>query len=343
MKVQSSKFKVQNYNLKFKIIKYFLVLIILNFSFLIFNLNETNAQQVSRSITPLILELVIKPGKSIMIAYNVKNYGDPVILTAKLVNFEPKDNLGNIRLKNDFSGPIRFALDNSDIQLERPFFLKTGASQQLLLRIRAPEGAEGGDYYYTLLTETTPINNVDGTTGSRAKASIGSNILVTVTDSGVIEIKPKVVLFKILNKMNIFGKKINLFDSFDKIPLLFILENKGKNKIVPEGKITLTGPFGEKMNYDIVLKNILSESQRLIEATPSYQLVTNYQQPTTLVLSGFFIGPYHLSTQVTFGENSPTVFANTRFFAFPFKLIVGIIFVITVTVIIIKRFSSQEE
>lgn len=329
--------------IKFTFLVFFLILYFMIYPSFI------KAQQVSLSITPPLLELVIKPGKSIMIAYQVANHGDPILLTTKVVNFEPKDSLGNIRLKDDLRGPIRFSLDNSDIELERPFFLKTGESQQLLLRIRAPEGAASGDYYYTLLAETTPINNPDRLTGTKTKASIGSNILITVTDSGIVEVKPKVVLFEILNKLNFFGKKINLFDSFDKIPLIFILENKGKNLIKPEGKITLTGNFGEKIEYDIIPKNILAESQRLVEALPvgtqatfSSQLNTNHPLPVTLTISGFFIGLYRLSTQVSFGENSPTVFANTSFYAFPFKLLGGLILIIIIVIFIIKRFSQNE-
>lgn len=292
------------------------------------------AQQVSLSITPPLLELVIKPGKSVMVAYRVENSGDPVILTAKLKNFEPKDNYGNIKIKDDLSGPVRFSLDNADTDLDRPFFLKTGQSQQLLLRIRIPEGAPNGDYYYTLLAEATPPTNQEGIASTRARTAIGSNILITITDSGAIDIKPKVVLFST-------GRQI--FDSFDKIPLTFVLANKGKNMIKPEGKITLKGNFGEQLGYDIVPKNILSESERLVEATPSASLSIPDSPPISLSLSGLFIGLYHLSTSVTFGENSPTVFASTTFFAFPFKLVGGLILVIIISIFMIKRFSKNED
>ncbi len=323
---------MKNKQINFKFIfQIFIYLII----FLFIHSATVKAQQVSLSISPPILELVIKPGKSIMVAYRVENFGDPVILTAKLLNFEPRDILGNIRIKNEFSGPIRFSLDNADQELERPFFLKTGGSQQLLLRIRAPEGAPEGDYYYSLLAEAAPPNGLEGVASTRARATIGSNILITVTENGLVEVKPKVVLFDVLNKLRIF-------DSFDKIPLLFIVENKGRNMIKPEGKITLSGNFGEQIKYDVIPKNILSQSERLIEASPSAQ-TTFEEKPISLLLSGFFIGFYRLSTQLTFGENSPTVFSATSFFAFPIKLTLGIIFVLIITVIIVKRFSHDDE
>ncbi len=57
------------------------------------------AQSLSLSISPPLLEVVIKPGKSILVAYNIQNSGDPVVLTPKVVSFEPADERGNIRLK----------------------------------------------------------------------------------------------------------------------------------------------------------------------------------------------------------------------------------------------------
>ena len=74
------------------------------------------------SISPPLLELFIKPGKAIMIAYRLENLGDPTFLNLKILPFEAKDNLGNIRIKPEFEGPVRFSLDNADLTLDQPFF-----------------------------------------------------------------------------------------------------------------------------------------------------------------------------------------------------------------------------
>ena len=313
--------------------------------------NPSFAQQVSLSISPPLLELFIKPGKSIMVAYKLDNLGDPAFLNLKILPFEAKDNLGNIRIKPEFEGPVRFSLDNSDLQLEQPFFLKTNGSQQILLRIRIPENIVDGDFYYSLLAETAPPTAGEGMGSARAKATIGSNILVTISNSGNIDIKPRVVLFDILSKLkfNFLGKVIKIFDSADKVPLVFIVENKGKNMIKPEGRITLKGNFGETAKYDIISKNILAESQRLLEATPSAQIDCDDKRtdqacliPASLLLSGFFIGKYNLSTQISFGENSPTIFGSTSFFAFPFKILGGVLLAIIIIVFIVKRRKEEE-
>jgi hypothetical protein len=329
-------FKFQISNFKFFLLFFYL------FIFLFIYSGNANAQQVSLSISPPLLELFIKPGKSIMFAYKLDNLGDPTFINLKILPFEAKDNLGNIRIKPEFEGPVRFSLDNSDLRLEQPFFLKTNGSQQILLRIRIPENITDGDYYYSLLAETTPPTASEGIYSARVKATIGSNILITISNSGNIDIKPRMVLFS--------TRGGSIFDSSDKIPLVFIVENKGKNMIKPEGQIILKGNFGETAKYDIISKNILAESQRLLEATPSAQINCDGNRtgqaclaPKSLLLSGFFIGKYNLSTQINFGENSLTIFGSTTFYAFPFKMMGGILIAVFIMVIIVRKNKKDEE
>ena len=304
--------------------------------------NPSFAQQVSLSLSPPLLELFIKPGKAIMVAYKLDNLGDPTFLNLKILPFEAKDNLGNIRIKPEFEGPVRFSLDNTDLTLDQPFFLKTNYSQQILLRIRIPENITDGDYYYSLLAETTPPTASEGIGSARAKATIGSNILVTISNSGNIDIKPKIALFSTRGGLTL-GQNIKVFDSSDKIPVVLTVVNKGKNMMKPEGQISLKGNFGETIKYDIISKNILAESERLLEATPSATINCDQGReqkclfPTTLILSGFFIGKYNLSTEIRFGENSPTIFASTIFYAFPFKIAGGILLATVIIIFIIKR------
>ena len=103
-------------------------------------------------------------------------------------------------------------------------FLKTNGSQQILLRIRIPENIVDGDFYYSLLAETTPPNASEGIGSARARATIGSNILITISNSGDIDVKPRVALFSTRGGFTDW----KIYDSFDKIPAVFIVENKGK-------------------------------------------------------------------------------------------------------------------
>ena len=288
-----------------------------------------------------------------MVAYKIENKGDPVVVKTNVLPFEPKDQQGNIRIKKEFEGPVRFSLDNSNIQLDQPYLLKTKDSQQILLRIRIPEGAPLGDYYYTLLAETQPSSNIGGNQSTLAKATIGSNILITVTESGRVEARGKITLFNVLPrfKLNLFDTSVNLFDSTDKIPVVLVVENTGKNLIKPNGNIVLRGNFGEKAEYEIIGQNILAESQRQLAASPSAMVdceenekkAVYCQKSTSLVLSGFFVGLYKLSASLTFGENSPRIFSSASFIALPFKFLIGIFIALAVAWIIIKKISKDND
>jgi len=311
----------------------------------------TYAQQISLSISPPLLDVLIKPGKSILVAYRVENFGDPIIVGSKVLPFIPKDNNGNIQIKDEFEGPIQFSLDNANLKLGDSFFLKTHDSQQLLLRINVPEDVYDGDYYYSLLAQTQPPPTIEGSSSSRAQATIGSNILVTVSGSGKVDVNGKVALFDVLPhwKLDIFGRTLKLFDSNDKIPVVMIVENKGANRILPQGEIVMKGNFGETAHYDILSQNILAQSQRQLFATPSATIDCQNDSkekacltPTSLILSGFFIGRYLLSTTINFGEGTPNIFASTSFIALPFKFIISLFVVISVAVLIIRKIRDNQ-
>ncbi|NMB84375.1 hypothetical protein GYA28_03755 [Candidatus Roizmanbacteria bacterium] len=330
-----------------------LIIIILTVVYFMFGAGKVRAQQTILSISPPLLELFIKPGKSILIAYTLQNLGDPNIIKTKVMPFEPKGNLGNIEVKNEFSGPVRFNLDNSDIALEQSFFLKTRGSQQLLLRIRVPEGAPNGDYYYTLLAETEPPPAAEGIYSSGAKATIGSNIIITVTGSGNVDAVGKIALFDVLPryKLSIMGKVIKIFDSNDPVPVVMYLENQGKNFIKPNGKINLRGNFGETAEYEIVPKNVLAESQRLLVATPSAQIDCNRkdkpdvfcEKPISLLIKGFFLGKYQLTGSIVLGENGSTVTASTSYLALPLKFVFALAVALLVAFLVIKKVRSNQE
>lgn len=320
-----------------KNIKKILILGILGLVF--FTAKKIYAQKLTLSISPPLTELTIKPGKSVLIAYKLTNYNDPVVVKTYLRSFVPADNFGNVKIENNALGPIRFQLDNSELSLNQPFFLKTNDSQQLLLRIRVPEGAPEGDYYYTFFAETNPQPASAGSITGRAQALIGANLLITVTQTGSVDIKSGIALFDTLDGLSI-KEKIKIYDSSQIIPVVLIVKNMGKNLIKPQGTIELIGRLGGKTSYQILPQNILSQSQRQLIATPSANI--NYKKPTSLILSGFFIGNYQLTTKINFGEGTPTLYAKTSFFAFPFKLLAGLITILIVVFFIIRYLSKKE-
>ncbi|MDO8498023.1 MAG: hypothetical protein Q7S61_05785 [bacterium] len=309
------------------------------------------AQLADLSISPPLIEMAIKPGKVVLIAYTLHNFGDPTVITTKVLPFEPKDSNGNIKIKEEFEGPIRFSLDNNDIQLDKPFFLRTKTSQQLLLRMRVPEGAPAGDYYYTFISETQAPPSLDGNTSPRSKVAIGSNILITVTSDGNIEVKGRISKFNVIPHFTLpkIFNNLTIFDVGDKIPIILTLENTGNNLIKPYGNIIMKGSFGEIATYDLIPQNILAHSQRTILATPSAMIdcqddknMRLCKASNTLTLAGFFLGNYKLSTTINFGENTGILNASTSFLVFPVKLTIGLAIMFLILYLIFRKVRSTE-
>lgn len=288
------------------------------------------AQQITLSISPPIVETLIKPGKSILLGYTVENLGDPTTLEFKIRSFSPRGDFGEMKIDDELISPIRFSLDNSDIQLEKPFLIKQRESKQALVRIRVPEGTPEGDYYFVILATSYPVPAIGGTTSSLSKATIGSTLLMTVTQSGRVETKARIALFDIVpdNIITLFGKKYKIVESATKVPINLVIQNLGKNLIKPNGEITLRNPLGEKTVIPITPQNILAESQRQMNISP---------------LSGYFIGTYTVSARVTFGENSPQLFSNVTFVGFPTRLFISFLFLIALSVFIIFIMKSKKK
>ena len=100
------------------------------------------AQQIVLSVSPPLVEAMIKPGKDIIIGYKIQNLGDPTIITTKMTTFSPYGNTGDIKIKKQLEGPARFNFENSDISLGDAFFLNNNTGQQVLLKIRIPHGMD---------------------------------------------------------------------------------------------------------------------------------------------------------------------------------------------------------
>lgn len=311
-------------------------------SLFILHAERVSAQEVGLSLTPPLVKLIIKPGKSVVVGFRLQNTGDPAIVNSYVRGFKPIGNLGAVQIKREFDGPIQFNLENYDLELNEAFFLKSRDNQQLLLKITVPENTTEGDYYYSFLNQTKAGSSDTGATVSNVSATIGANILITVTKTGERQTKGRIYQFELLPhyRLSLFGGKLNFYESIDEIKTKLIVANEGANTITPSGSIQLIGNFGERATFTIPPQNVLAYSERLLIATPSTNTAKR-DESVSFSIKGFFLGRYRLNASLDLGDGTTTVFASTHFYAFPFKLIIALIFVGSVTFFIVKRIRND--
>jgi hypothetical protein len=308
--------------------------LIISFLFIIdFGLPATlvQAQTISLDLYPPLLEVTLKPGKSITQVYKITNNSEQdFIMKSQIVPFEPADELGNIQLNSNNQSPARewFSFQNADLQLGQSFLLKSGQPQQVVLAVKTPTNAKEDDYYLTLLFETQPSGLNEGLSEARAQAKIGANILLTVSETGEPPRRAEIAEFKIQKT------KFKIIDSFAQPQFVLKIKNIGRSLFKPMGTITTTGWLGQKYFLNLLPENILVKSTRQMACE------SNSEGKTCLLPSKFLFGPYE--TKVEFGLDKVSADYSTKitFIALPLKLIFVVLLLI-ILIMIIKLVQNR--
>ena len=283
------------------------------FVYFIFNFaSPTYATPVGLSVDPPLLKIQIKPGKSITKSFKVENIEDTdKSLVVRLIPFNKSDHLGNpvIDLKNRAPWLNYFGLSNSNIKLDEPFLLKAHSIDQIILSLAVPEDANLEDIYVTLLISTYDNNLTADQKGTLISASIGANILATITS----DLNPTTLL-KIDKIIPLSGSFLKLGSryfadnlsplTFSAIALnngLFITETKGTFKVL-------------KKSIVLQLQGILPQ---YVLAKGSRLLIGNDGNPFSFSPSLSTIGTHTITIDIK-SDNSNTSNSIEVFFL-PFK------------------------
>ena len=324
--------------LKIKIPVIFLVCFL--FSVFSFQLREVKAQSLSLSLWPPILEAMIMPGKSITQAYTIANSGQDTIINTKIVRFEPSDEFGNIVLveevQTDQKCPL-FSFENAYISLGTPFRLKSGDSEQVILRISIPENCPEDDYYYTFLFSTPPGAKI-GQSVAREAGTIGANLLLTVSKDGQPLKKGEITDFSLRDCIYLPRLNFCLMDSLDPVEFILKVSNSGRTFWKPFGKVNINGLLRQSGEIEIIPENILAKGSRQLHA----QCQAGEEiYPCPLVWEPkFLLGPYRGRAELMIGSpQGDKITQSLTFLAIPFKLGLAILVVIFIIFIIKTKFN----
>lgn len=299
--------------------------------------SKAKAQTLSLSIWPPLLEVTLQPGKSITQVYKLANNGQAdLVITSSILPFKPEGEDGNIKLTNEASPALEwFSFQNANLDLGQSFSLPAGKEQEAVLRIKAPLEAQEKDYYFTLLFSTNPdLNRGQFQPQSQAQAKIGSNILLTVSQSGQSQKKAQIIEFSLKNGLLPKSSKWQIIDSFNKPEFILRIKNTGQSLFKPMGSIT-TNWLGRKYILDLLPDNILIDSVRQAGCK-------NPQKENLFICqldSKFSLGYYHTRVEFDLDKPGSQYSKDLYFFAIPLKLILTTIIIISLVFVLKKKFK----
>lgn len=280
----------------------------------------------SLGIYPPISYVVIQPGRTTSLEFNLTNYGDPMIFTYQIIPFTVRDNIGRIKLVNCqeihlliCDSPSWFSPEDA----QDTFFIKKNESKKINFRLFIPTKTQSGDYSLTILISPVAKPST-GKVISQTIPTLGANIIITVTSEGKLDKEGKVVAFSPVGAItiNFFSKRIQLFDSFDVIPIFLQMHNSGKTVIEPTGEVYVDSFLWPRMRFPILPQFILAKSTRTLlvgKDVGNQNKETNY---SLILPRSFYLGRYQLTASLQVAPQSENkILLASSFWAFPFKLV----------------------
>lgn len=289
-----------------------LVLLTLTVGLLAFNLSTNFAQNTSPEqsieISPPSQELDVDPGQTITLKAKVRNKGNiPYTLTSRIEDFTAEGEGGQVALID--KGP--WAISSWATISPSSFTLDPLTEREVQVTIKVPEQKVGGGRYGAMVFS---INGSSSPNSASVAQEIASLFLLRV--SGPVE-----------ENINILDFNAPSFVEFGPVPLSLRLQNSGNVHVKATGIISIMNVLGKKVE-DIVITptNVFPDATRIID--------TSFSQR-------FLIGPYQAVAIVYYGSENKSITTYTPFFAFPVKIVAGLIILIFIIILIRKYFKKS--
>lgn len=293
----------------------FILFVICNLSFIISH--PVRAQSLSLSIAPPVVEIMIKPGKTITQIIKITNGGESTMITPLLKEFT----LNGLQENSNFIRDSWIEILNRDLAFDKTFFLKTGEEKQVVLKISPPKDLPEKDFFRVLLFTTQPVIPFDYSQSSISQ-SIGCLILINVTSTGMKNKAAEISAFQVPK----------IIDSFSPLETRILVKNSGDTYFRPLGNITLKGLIGQTdfaLNPNLFLP---SETKLLTVGE-----IPSARDDKTLSLPGFYLGKYTLTTTFTLDEGTIKISQTKTFYAIPWKGMLTFLLILFFWMIMKKR------
>ncbi|KKT72793.1 MAG: hypothetical protein UW68_C0025G0008, partial [Candidatus Collierbacteria bacterium GW2011_GWB1_44_6] len=296
----------------------------------LFTPSSVSAAGYGLSVYPPLLRVHIKPGKSITQVFKIDNLtSDDKFFVARLIPFSDSDTLGNPKIDLRATAPwlSYFSLANSNIKFGDPFLIKGGSSEQLIVNLSAPENAPVRDIYGSLLISTyANINGIDYQ-GSLVSATVGSNLLITISQEAN---PPTLLRVEDISPESGSVIKIGNYYIADNItPLSFRANalNLGDFTAETKGIFKVTGRSDQPIHLEGILPiNVISKTKRALLNSEGGKFTFT----PDLGRLGIYQVTVSIKTDNANAENS------INLILFPFKILIGLIFATAFLVTIVR-------
>ncbi|HAI22453.1 TPA: hypothetical protein DCP77_01100 [Candidatus Collierbacteria bacterium] len=317
--------------------KIFITILLCVLTFAILLPKNISAANYGMSISPPLLRVHIKPGRSITQVYKIENLSNnDKTLVAAIVPFTESDISGNPVLNPKATAPwlSYFSLANSEIKFNKPFPISAGASEQLILSLSVPETAPLKDIYATLIVSTY-VNSVDQTfQGSALRATIGSNLLITVSSQAYPDTILRIEGFYPAKGTVIKIGELYFADSITPLKFTATVNNEGSFTAETKGVFRVTSGKGKPVYLEGILPvNVIAKSQR--------QLLNTNGNSFEFSPSLSNIGSHQLSLEIKTDNSNTTSTINIIFF--PLKLSLGLLISLLLIISIVRVTSKTPE
>lgn len=317
--------------------KKILITFIFSALFLFLPFSEVSAESYGLSISPPLLRVHIKPGKSITQVFKIENLSstDKTLITT-IVPFSEADNYGNPILDPKATAPwlSYFSLANSQIKFDEPFTIAAGASEQLVLSLTVPEDTPLMDIYATIIISTYQ-NSLDQTfQGTAVRATIGSNLLISINTEAFSDTILQVANFHPLGDSFIKIGNFNFADSITPLKFTASVKNNGNFTAETKGVFRVTTNKNIPVYLEGLLPiNVIAKSTRELVNTNG----TNFEFSPSL--NNF--GPHQITLEIK-TDNSNTS-GTIEVFFFPLKLSLGLLLALLIIISLVKITTKSSE
>ena len=264
------------------------------------------------TLSPPQIEFVLKPGITLIQAYQITNNSQqPITLNTEVLPFVPQGDKGSVSYSSLLANPnISFSLNNANLKLGQPFTLAPLESRQLVLKIKTSSQTELSDYYSTFFVYQSTDLSANDTSLSQSIGKIGSHVLLSVSNSEFPKINGQIKKFTIIPKIkDVFFTPLNFSSQ---------IQNNTNYFFKSLGKITISKNQKIIKQLNLEPQNVLANHNRL--------LICENQTSCTLS-PPLWPGAYTATLEFDSSLNIPT--SSVSFFVLPLSPIAFILSILS--------------